>query len=167
MQAGGEARSQARDTQLDQALQRFVERRPLKTPRYTPPDDPNGSGATAGLLRSIQRDAAGRITGYTHTNGGNPATGFDQGFGYDNLDRLTSATQASATTQYSYDDNGNRTARTVAGTTYTNTLSATSNRLAQVQDASGTASINHEPRAMWWATAASPTPTAIAAAWPA
>lgn len=45
--------------------------------------DPNGAGAAAGLLPSIQRDAAGRIAGYTHTNGGSPAAGFEQGFGND------------------------------------------------------------------------------------
>jgi len=106
--------------------------------------DPLGTGATAGLLRSIQRDAAGRITGYTHTSGGSPAASFDQSFGYDNLDRLTTATQAATTTQYSYDETGNRTAKSVAGTSYANTISATSNRLNQVQDATGTATISHD-----------------------
>jgi YD repeat-containing protein len=37
---------------------------------------------------------------YTQTNNGSPAAGFDQTFGYDNLDRLTAATQAATTTQY-------------------------------------------------------------------
>ncbi|MBC5785079.1 Ig-like domain repeat protein [Ramlibacter sp. USB13] len=106
--------------------------------------DPLGTGSTAGLLRSVHRDAAGRITGYTHTNNGAAQASFDQGFGYDNLDRLTTATRAATTTQYSYDATGNRTAKTIGGTTYTNTVSATSNRLTQVQDATGTASIGHD-----------------------
>lgn len=106
--------------------------------------DPLGTGNAAGVLRSIQRDAAGRITGYTHTNNGNPVAGLNQTFGYDNLDRLTTATQAATTTQYTYDETGNRTAKTIGGTTYSNTVSPTSNRLAQVQDPLGTGTIGYD-----------------------
>jgi len=106
--------------------------------------DSTGTGTTAGLLRSVQRDAGSRITGYTHINNGSPAASFDQTFGYDDLDRLTSATQSATTIQYGYDDNGNRKAKTIAGTAYANTISAASNRLNQVQDATGTATISHD-----------------------
>lgn len=106
--------------------------------------DPTGTGNSAGLLRSIQRDAAGRIIGYTHTNNGVAQAGFDQSFGYDKLDRLTRATQGVITTHYSYDATGNRAAKTIGGTTYAHTVSATSNRLAQVQDPTGTATIHYD-----------------------
>lgn len=106
--------------------------------------DPLGTGATAGLLRTLTRDAAGRVTGYTHTNNGAAASSFDETFAYDSLDRLTNDTQASSTTQYSYDATGNRTFKTIGGTTYTNTIDAASNRLVQVQDVSGSATINHD-----------------------
>lgn len=106
--------------------------------------DPLGTGNAAGVLRSIQRDAAGRITGYTHTNNGNPVAGLSQTFGYDNLDRLTTATQVATTTQYKYDETGNRTAKTIGGTTYSNTVSPTSNRLTQVQDPLGTGTIGYD-----------------------
>jgi RHS repeat-associated protein len=106
--------------------------------------DPNGTGAAAGVLRTITRDAAGRITGYSHTNNGIAVTGLAQTFGYDDLDRLTAASQGTSSTQYSYDATGNRTAKTIAGSTYSNTVSATSNRVTQVQDVLGTATIGYD-----------------------
>ncbi|AEG92353.1 Ig-like domain repeat protein [Ramlibacter tataouinensis] len=106
--------------------------------------DPQGTGNAAGVLRTLQRDAAGRITGYGHTNGAAAVTSLDQSFGYDSLNRLTAATQASGSTSYSYDATGNRTAKTIAGSTYANTISATSNRLTQVQDVLGAASVVHD-----------------------
>ncbi len=106
--------------------------------------DPLGTGTAAGVLRTLNRDAAGRITGYTHTNNGVPQTQLDQGFAYDNLNRLLSASLNSSSTQYSYDETGNRTSKTIAGTTYTNTIEATSNKLTQTQDVNGTASILHD-----------------------
>ncbi|MEJ8839681.1 RHS repeat-associated core domain-containing protein [Ramlibacter sp. AN1133] len=106
--------------------------------------DPAGSGSAAGVLRTLQRDAAGRITGFVHTNNGNPLTAFDQRFGYDNLDRLVAVTQATSAAQYGYDDTGNRTVRGLTAASYTNTVSATSNRLTTVQDGSGTASIAYD-----------------------
>lgn len=106
--------------------------------------DPMGTGNAAGLLRTVQRDAAGRITGYTHTNNGAPVASLAQSFGYDNLNRLTSATLDASGILYTYDATGNRTSRTVGGTTYGNTISPSSNRLTQVQDVPGTASISHD-----------------------
>ncbi|AEG92354.1 RHS repeat-associated core domain-containing protein [Ramlibacter tataouinensis] len=101
-------------------------------------------GSAAGVLRTLQRDAAGRITGYGHTNGAAAVTSLDQSFGYDSLNRLTAATQASGSTAYSYDATGNRTSKTVAGSSYANTISASSNRLTQVQDVLGAASVVHD-----------------------
>jgi RHS repeat-associated protein len=106
--------------------------------------DATGTGASAGVLRTLSRDAAGRILGYSHTNSATPVSNLDQSFGYDNLNRLLSASQGSASTQYSYDATGNRTSTTVNATTYANTVSPSSNRLTQTQDVGGTASIVHD-----------------------
>jgi RHS repeat-associated protein len=106
--------------------------------------DANGTGTAAGSLRTVNRDAAGRITGYSHTNNGSAQASLDQGFAYDNLDRLTSGTINSASTSYSYDDTGNRTSKTLGGTTYTNTVSSTSNKYTQTQDIGGTATVTHD-----------------------
>jgi RHS repeat-associated protein len=106
--------------------------------------DPTGTGASAGMRRTIVRDSAGRITGYTHVSNGAPVPALDQSFGYDNLNRLISATLGSTAIQYSYDATGNRTAKVISGTGYANTISATSNKLTQTQDVVGTASVVHD-----------------------
>jgi RHS repeat-associated protein len=110
--------------------------------------NPAGTGVASGVQRTLVRDAAGRITGFTHTNGAVAQPALSQSFGYDNLNRLLSATlgstSASTTTQYSYDANGNRTAKSVGASTYTNTLATTSNRLVQTQDVAGSASVVYD-----------------------
>lgn len=106
--------------------------------------DPSGTGTAAGVLRTLARDPAGRITGYTHTNGGVAQTALDWGFAYDNLNRLTSATQASTSFAYTYDATGNRTAKIVGGTTYTNTVDPGSNKLTQTQDVTGTVNVSYD-----------------------
>lgn len=106
--------------------------------------DPAGTGAAAGALRTLVRDPAGRITGYTHTNGGTAVTSMDQGFTYDGLGRLQTATNAAASIAYSYDENGNRTAKTVAGSTFTYTVEANSNRIQQMLDATGTTTFGYD-----------------------
>ncbi len=106
--------------------------------------DPLGSGNAAGVLRSVGRDSAGRITGYTHVSNGTPVPALDQGFGYDNLNRLTNATQSGTAIQYSYDATGNRTAKAVGSVSYPNTISTTSNKLTQTQDIIGTATVVHD-----------------------
>lgn len=106
--------------------------------------DPNGAGSTAGSLRTLTRDAAGRITAYTHTNNGNPVASLDQSFAYDDLNRLVSHTLASTSYAYSYDATGNRSSRTIGGTPYTTTISVTSNRLDQAQSPAGTASYAYD-----------------------
>jgi RHS repeat-associated protein len=79
-------------------------------------------------LRTIGYDDAGRITAVNHF----PASGLDQGFGYDDLDRLTQATAGSTTRGYAYDLTGNRAQATVNAATDTYTTAATSNRLSGI-----------------------------------
>jgi RHS repeat-associated protein len=107
--------------------------------------DPLGTGTAAGTLRSVSRDSAGRITGYSHVNNASAVASLAQSFGYDNLNRLTTASLNGAGTAYSYDETGNRTSKTVGATTYANTVATTSNRLTQTQDVGGTATIAYDP----------------------
>jgi len=81
--------------------------------------------------RDLAYDAAGRITGYTHSDAvtGQPAPGLDQSFGYDELGRITSVVAGSLNWNYGYDANGNRTAVVHNGYGNTYTVSLTSNRL--------------------------------------
>jgi RHS repeat-associated protein len=103
-----------------------------------------GDSAGTGIRRTVLRDSAGRITGYTHTSNGTPVPALDHSFGYGNLNRLTGATLGATAIQYSYDATGNRTAKAISGTSYPNTISATSNKLTQVQDVGGTATVVHD-----------------------
>lgn len=59
----------------------------------------------------------------THSNNATPVIALNQSFAYDNLNRLLDATLgAGFTTQYSYDDSGNRTSKTLGASTYNNTV---------------------------------------------
>jgi RHS repeat-associated protein len=99
--------------------------------------NPAATGTSAGVTRTLSFDAAGRIVGYSHTAPGKGGTApVDQLFGYDGLDRLTSAT-GSIPYGYGYDATGNRTQQVINGTSYTLTPSATSNRYASIQGAAG------------------------------
>jgi len=100
-----------------------------------------GDPTTTGVRRTVLRDSAGRITGYTHVSNGTPVPALDQSFAYDNLNRLISATLGSTAIQYSYDATGNRTTKVISGTTYNNTVAPTSNRYTQLQDITGTATV--------------------------
>jgi RHS repeat-associated protein len=96
-----------------------------------------GTGTSAGVTRTLSFDAAGRIVGYSHSAPGKGGTApVDQLFGYDGLDRLTSAT-GNTPYGYAYDATGNRTQQVVNGTAYSLTPSATSNRYASIQSAAG------------------------------
>jgi RHS repeat-associated protein len=106
--------------------------------------NPNGTGMAAGVLRTVGRDAAGRIKTYTHTNNGASQPALDENFGYDNLDRLTSAVVGNTTTQYGYDLNGNRTATTIGSTAYANTVSPTSNQLSAQSTGLGSFSVGYD-----------------------
>jgi RHS repeat-associated protein len=68
----------------------------------------------------------------------------DQNFGYDNLDRLTSAVVGNTTTQYGYDLNGNRTATTIGSTPYANTVWPTSNQLSAQSTGLGSFSVGYD-----------------------
>ena len=79
-------------------------------------------------LRTIAYDDAGRITGVTHF----PATALNQGYGYDELDRLTQVTAGASARSYGYDLTGNRNQAGVNGVTDTYTTDAASNRLTAI-----------------------------------
>ncbi|MGA4289287.1 RHS repeat-associated core domain-containing protein [Ralstonia nicotianae] len=93
-----------------------------------------GTGTTPnGLSRTVNYDAASRITAYTHTDtsgstGSSTATAANQTFGYDDQDRLISYLPANSSQSYSYDANGNRTGQTIGGASYTQTVDPASNR---------------------------------------
>jgi RHS repeat-associated protein len=77
-------------------------------------------------------DDAFRITGINDTSTGSA----DWTYGYDLLDRLTSATSGSTTDGWTYDASGNRTAQTgSAPSTYT--ISGTSNLITKITGAAG------------------------------
>lgn len=94
---------------------------------------PSATGISAGLSRTISYDNAGLITGYTHTNSSGAQAGFNQSFAYDGLSRIFSSLVVATWYGYDYDNTGNRTDRLIGGTNYLSTVSATSNRLDQVQ----------------------------------
>ena len=99
-----------------------------------------------GAVRDLTYDAADRIVSYTHwdTSSAAPVPALNQGFGYDELGRLTSVTTGTDSWAIGYDDNGNRT-----GVSYTNasgastrnySTSPTSNRLLSLDNPSRTLS---------------------------
>ncbi|MTV36234.1 RHS repeat-associated core domain-containing protein [Duganella radicis] len=104
----------SRSFDLDGRLQSY----PLGNPALSP----------QGLIRTVNYDAANRITGYTHS-GSATAASYDQTFGYDGLGRLTSFVTAASSQSYGYDASGNRVGLSIGGTTFTNAISTTSNRL--------------------------------------
>jgi YD repeat-containing protein len=89
---------------------------------------PLGYSGKNGVMRSLHYDAAGRITGTTHT-GTARANALDQTYSYDDLDRLTGFNATGTSQRYAYDQNGNRSQITFGGTSYVYALSTTSNRL--------------------------------------
>jgi YD repeat-containing protein len=82
---------------------------------------------------AIGYDAASRIEFISEvTNPPNTNT-----YGYDELDRLTSAVLPGTPYAYSYDAVGNRTSRTAGASTHTYAYSFTSNRIASITPTSG------------------------------
>ncbi|TVO52254.1 RHS repeat-associated core domain-containing protein [Denitromonas halophila] len=79
------------------------------------------------IIVGIARDLAGRITGLDQ-NG----TAYDQGFGYDAADRLTSYTGYPALRAYTYDANANRTSETLGAMITSITHVAGTNRIHKV-----------------------------------
>ncbi|MES2740062.1 MAG: RHS repeat domain-containing protein [Pseudomonadota bacterium] len=93
---------------------------------------PLGHAGKSGTVRTLGYDAAGRITSISHTGAGTGAAapaGFNQGYGYDNLDRLSSVT-GNISQGFKYDATGNRTGATFGSASYVNAMNAQSNRLA-------------------------------------
>jgi YD repeat-containing protein len=84
---------------------------------------------------AISFDAASRITGIAQA--GNAANA--NAYGYDELDRLTSAVLTNAAYGYGYDAVGNRLSKTTGAATDLYAYSATSNRIASLTPASGPA----------------------------
>jgi YD repeat-containing protein len=76
----------------------------------------------AGSTRTVSYNGANLITAYTHSG---TAAQWNQSFGYDLADRLTSFTRQGVTTTYGYDANGNRVVQ--SGGSFT--ISGSSNEL--------------------------------------
>jgi RHS repeat-associated protein len=89
---------------------------------------PLGHPGYSGVVRTLHYDAAGRITAITHSGSANAAS-LDQRYYYDDLDRLTGFEAEGTAQSYNYDKNGNRIQAAFGNASYTNTISATSNRL--------------------------------------
>jgi len=108
---------------------------------YTRTIDLDGriAGYTLGTQSiSVGFDAASRITSIAQSAGpGNT-------YGYDALDRLTSAVMPSASQSFGYDPVGNRTNKTVGTTTAIYAYSAASNRLSSITSGA-TRSFSHDP----------------------
>jgi RHS repeat-associated protein len=81
-------------------------------------------------LKTYSYDDAFRITGIADAAN----SSLSQGYGYDLLDRLTSATGTGLNQGWTYDANGNRLTQT-GGAASTYTISSTSNRLSSVSGA--------------------------------
>jgi RHS repeat-associated protein len=86
------------------------------------------AGSTVVQDLSYGYNPAGQITAITD----NANAGLSQSFGYDTLDRLTSATGPWGSLIWSYDDNGNRTLETFNAATTLNVIDSASNKLASV-----------------------------------
>jgi RHS repeat-associated protein len=88
------------------------------------------TGQTVGqiLNASYSHDPVGNITAWQDRL----QTGHDQSFGYDQLDRLTSAIGAYGTLDYSYDEVGNRLSQTDNSVTERYTYAADSHRLQEI-----------------------------------
>ena len=94
-----------------------------------------------GRIYSRSIDLDGRIASYTLT-GANVAIAYDAAsritgigantYGYDDLDRITSAVLASSNFGFSYDAVGNRLSKTTGANSESYTYSSTSNRIATV-----------------------------------
>lgn len=89
---------------------------------------PLGYPGKNGVIRTLHYDAAGRITGTTHTGTAQAAL-LNQVYAYDDMDRLTGFDGIGTSQRYAYDLNGNRSQVTFGSAPYSYTLSATSNRL--------------------------------------
>jgi RHS repeat-associated protein len=98
------------------------------------------SGFTlAGTAMSVTFDAASRVTGATYF----PVPAQSNTYGYDNLDRLTSAVMPTTSHSFGYDFNGNRTSKTVGAVTKTYAYPTTNNQLSSITGG-GTQTFTHD-----------------------
>jgi YD repeat-containing protein len=105
---------------------------------YSKPRDLDGRIASyrlGGTEYSLGYDDASRLTGLSEV--GNP--GNVNAYGYDVLDRLTSAVLPATTYGYSYDATGNRLTKSAGAGTDTYAYPGTSNRLSSITPSSGPA----------------------------
>jgi RHS repeat-associated protein len=109
-----------------------------------PLGNPAGSGKAEGLIRTITYDDAGRIAGFTHANINGPVAAYDQSYIHDGLDRIEQQAQQASSFGYGYDLNGNRKTQTVAGTTYSNTMEAGSNRIKTERQPQGNTTFTYD-----------------------
>ena len=72
--------------------------------------------AKNGTIKSYTYDSAGRRTGFTLTDGGQVLKNLT--YAYDDLGRMTSVSDGTDVTEYSYDENSNLVARSLNGTVY-------------------------------------------------
>ncbi|MFC5473998.1 RHS repeat-associated core domain-containing protein [Paraherbaspirillum soli] len=110
---------------------------------------PLGDLLNNGTNRSISYDAAGRIVSSSHIGSGtgnNAPANYNQGYGYDNLDRLTSVTGSSGANNQSfqYDASGNRIQATFGGSTYADIIAANSNRLSAIAGSAPPKNISYD-----------------------
>jgi RHS repeat-associated protein len=90
---------------------------------------PLGSTVAGGALRTVNYDDGDRIKSIVHTGAPN-ANRLDQRYTYDDQDRLTRVEGANVSQAFGYDANGNRVQARFGSGIYTNTILASSNRLA-------------------------------------
>ncbi|MBC3917314.1 RHS repeat protein [Undibacterium sp. CY18W] len=86
-------------------------------------------------VQAITYDAANRITSINEVNNPNRQIGY----GFDNLDRLTSYQTPQVSQSFTYDAVGNRSTKTTGTANTSYTYASTSNRLTQVTDSQNTA----------------------------
>jgi RHS repeat-associated protein len=90
--------------------------------------------------KALEFDAASRITHIAQQ--GAPTSFAD--YGYDALDRLTSAVLPTSTFSFGYDPVGNRLSKGIGGATETYTYSPASNRLSTITGSSGARTYVHD-----------------------
>lgn len=96
-------------------------------------------GATHIQDLDIAYDNAGNITAITD----NLASGRNQTFTLDTLNRVSQAVGAYGTVNYTYDDNSNRLTRVKGGVTQTSTLPGGNNKLTSINDGTNTRSFTY------------------------
>lgn len=113
-------------------------------PKTYPLGNEAGSGAAAGLLRTLNYDNDGRIISMAHTRLGAAQPSFDKTFAYDLSSKLKEATIGSTFYAYGYDLNANRTVDRIGTSNYTNVIAGSSNRLTTDGTSTGTYTLTYD-----------------------